>query len=479
MSGLLNLLTEDTLYGANGIPGSKSLKDSRSFRSGGPLLGPRVSFSKNGVNFDDPQNLIADPNFEHGRDHGQGGLIDSIVRGGLSVSQDRRDIDLKRIGNFLLTNNGIQWIATQVALQSQNKRKNQRIFNLGVNTLQSVATAGISNVKRQGLLSLGGFDVAGALGARQGYIDDKEFDSPISGSTETIGGRLREIKYNLGDPGKISPAKGFNKLFEEVNNPFAESPHTNYDQYNISAIDKLNAMPIVYDSIVGSEAGFIEDNSKDFVKFRFEVLNFEGLYGNASTEPVIIAFRAYLDTLSDSFNAQHNEFKYNGRGEPFYTYKNFGRKINIGFKIAAQTRFEMQPLYNKLNFLAAQTAPNYSPGQGRIRTPYMNLTLGNWFRKLPGVLKSVNLTWQKNYPWEIKADTGEAGKDNAQKQVPHVLDVSVSFQPIHNFVPTNSPLSEFIGVQDWLESPKTALQWAESTNAGIPTAPINLNQNNG
>ena len=50
----------------------------------------------------------------------------------------------------------------------------------------------------------------------------------------------------------------------------------------------------------------------------------------------------------------------------------------------------------KLNFLVSQTAPNYS-STGRIRTPYMRLTLGDYFHRIPGVLTSVGINWNKDY----------------------------------------------------------------------------------
>ena len=440
---LLDLLKEPTLYdlSSSGKPGSKGLKDPRPWRDGGPLLGRRVSWSSSGVNIDNPNELLANPNFEHGFPHVKGGLIDSIVRGGISTAEDRRSLDAKRITNFLLTPNGIQFLATQVALQSQNPRKNQRVYNAGINTIQSVATAGLSNVKRQGLLSLGGFDVAEALGARVDYITDEEFDAPIVGSTETIGGRLREINYNLGDPGKITEEKGLNKIISGINNPFADNTK-NYNVRMDAAIDKLNNLPIIKKS-VDDDFSTIENHSKDLVKFKFEVINHDD-----NTANNILSFRAYLENINDNYNANHNEFKYNGRGEPFYIYNKFGRKISVNFKIAAQTRWEMKPLYQKLNYLAAQTAPNYSE-KGRIRTPYLYLTIGNWFSRIPGLITSVGLSWQKNYPWEIKADTGETGLDNDMKILPHVLDVSVNFQPIHSFTPQNAPNAPFIGIGDW------------------------------
>ena len=97
----------------------------------------------------------------------------------------------------------------------------------------------------------------------------------------------------------------------------------------------------------------------------------------------------------------------------------------------------MMPLYRKLNFLASNTAPEYSAG-GRIMTPYMRVTVGSYLNRVPGVIKSIGIKWQKDYPWEISIDSPEGGMDSHMLVLPHVLDVSVGFQPIHNFLPQKS-----------------------------------------
>ena len=83
----------------------------------------------------------------------------------------------------------------------------------------------------------------------------------------------------------------------------------------------------------------------------------------------------------------------------------------------------------------------------------MYLTVGDWFNRLPGVLTSVDLSWQKDYTWEIAIDRqfddneGKIiGKDKNMLVLPHVLDVSVNFLPIHSFAPNNSPTAPFIGI---------------------------------
>jgi hypothetical protein len=98
----------------------------------------------------------------------------------------------------------------------------------------------------------------------------------------------------------------------------------------------------------------------------------------------------------------------------------------------------MMPLYRKLNFLASNTAPEYNKTSGRIMTPYIRLTVGSYLNRVPGVITGIGISWQKDYPWEISIDSPEKGMDSHMLVLPHVLDVSVSFQPIHNFLPQKS-----------------------------------------
>ena len=173
------------------------------------------------------------------------------------------------------------------------------------------------------------------------------------------------------------------------------------------------------------------EGARDLIRFRFEAIDSDN-----PTKSDTMIFRAFLDDLSDDYKASHNSINYNGRAEDFYTYKSFQRNISFSFKVAAQSRHEMMPIYRKLNYLASNTAPEYS--NGRIRTPFMRLTVGGWLDRLPGVLSSVNLKWQKDYPWEIAIDSPENGMDSHMLVLPHVLDVSVNYLPIHNFLPQKS-----------------------------------------
>jgi len=220
----------------------------------------------------------------------------------------------------------------------------------------------------------------------------------------------REERIGLGNPGSVP------------------NPSSN------TTVDLINAL-----DLFKSDGDFNSDHVRDLIRFRIEAIN-----PNNPLNTNVMVFRAFIDSMNDNFNANYNEFNYNGRGESFYTYNNFNRNIDFSFKIAAQSSGEMKPLYRKLNYLLSNTAPEYNITSGRMMTPFMRLTMGAYFDRLPGVITNVGITWQKDYPWEITLDAPEGGSTSGLFVLPHVLDINVSYQPIHDFLPQKSEQSPFI-----------------------------------
>lgn len=150
----------------------------------------------------------------------------------------------------------------------------------------------------------------------------------------------------------------------------------------------------------------------------------------ATGNPEFLYFRAYLDSMSDSYNGEWSGTRYIGRAEELYNYTGFKRGLQFSFKIAAHSQDELIPLYQKLNRLVGTTAPTYDKGLF-MQGVFSKITIGDYVQKLPGFFTSVDLTWQTAYPWEIK----KADELGDSIRVPHILDVSVSFQPVHDFAP--------------------------------------------
>lgn len=233
----------------------------------------------------------------------------------------------------------------------------------------------------------------------------------------------RETRINLGDQGAINVDDAYQAARRA--NAYTTS------SLNKEEVDKLNALDIQTERLDGTE------EARDLAKFFFEVITPESSR--------FLYFRAFITSLDDSYTGNWDPVKYVGRGEEFYTYGGFSRDINIGFKIAAATRSEMRPLYRKMVYLASTTAPTYSQ-EGFMRGTFVKLSLGSYFNQLPGVLTSVKYTWNTDYPWEIALSEPEGGEGGVQ-ELPMVMDCSISFKPIHNFVPQTG-LYNYITSQD-------------------------------
>lgn len=171
------------------------------------------------------------------------------------------------------------------------------------------------------------------------------------------------------------------------------------------------------------------EQKRDLIKFGFDVI------GNDSGNPFAsFNFRAFLTGYSDNHQSQWDAKRYTGRGENFYTYQGFDRSVNFNFKIAAQSKQEMKPLYNKLNGLLSTLYPDYNK-QGFMRGNIVRLTVGDLFTRTPGILESLNLTVNDEYPWEIAFNSPEGGDNRDMLEVPQIIDVAVSFKPILTDLP--------------------------------------------
>jgi hypothetical protein len=157
-------------------------------------------------------------------------------------------------------------------------------------------------------------------------------------------------------------------------------------------------------------------NIRDLVKFRIQSVN----YDNPGLGKWMI-FRAYLTQFSDGVNAQWNDIKYAGRGDKFYIYDGFTRSVNIGFKVAALSAQEMQPMYQKLNYLMGNLMGSYE--NNVLHGALVKMTVGNWFDGQDGILNSLTYTVPQESPWEIAINDTEL-------ILPHIVDVQMTFTPI-------------------------------------------------
>ena len=152
-------------------------------------------------------------------------------------------------------------------------------------------------------------------------------------------------------------------------------------------------------------------------------------------ERTYLNFEANLESYDDSYSGNWSGAQYVGTGEQFYTYTGFTRDINFAFKVVARKADDLRYIYSKLNVLCSSTAPTYDGGNYFMRGTLGSITIGDLVSNQVGFFKSVKISWKTDYPWEIgnvhSSWKGQIGTKIIR--VPHLLDVSVSFTPIHYF----------------------------------------------
>lgn len=228
-----------------------------------------------------------------------------------------------------------------------------------------------------------------------------------------------ETRVNLGDPGS--------SLVNRSNYGTGDP--------NRAGVDKINSLYLYKSSNVTKDA-----RKNDLVKFRIAVIDPDN-----PVESTFVHFRAYIDNMSDSFNAGWDEFRYLGRGESFYNYQGFTRSMSLGWTVFAQSKQELSIMYQKLNYLASTLAPNYSD-PGFIRGNIHKLTVGGYVYEYPGIITSLNFDIPDNSPWEIAIPTKRSSQNQDEgtpqitedinvKELPHMIKVKMEFKPINEFLP--------------------------------------------
>jgi len=275
------------------------------------------------------------------------------------------------------------------------------------------------------------------------------------GNTNKIGDFRKNIKGEraLGVPD--SPNYGVDNIEQRVNLGNPGGPFRNLKDYskglvlnnptNIDSVGAANGFSfdkITWSTIYNSNSDRLNitqetrNNLRDLVQFRMGVIN-----NNNPSKSTFMHFRAFLDQISDNYSSNWDPTKYIGRGENFYTYSGFDRKVSLGWTVAAQSKAELIPMYRKLNYLASICTPDYSP-DGYMRGNIITLTIGGYFYEQPGIITSLNYEMNSdNETWEIGIDT-DGVRDSTVKELPHIIRVTgFNFIPIHTFVPRKQKFS--------------------------------------
>lgn len=317
------------------------------------------------------------------------------------------------------------------------------------------------------------------LGAtKENFGKSKKFNGDYVNSivTQNVNGFI-PIPLNLLDTGSLGENKDFRKVKQGLVETFNILPSTNYEKWNMEdrigvsrartfyertqnteyyndvpdASDKVNKIGLFYANDLVLEKDFTKIDSlgnqitnsqiRDIIKFRFKSID-----NDNPQKGIYMVFRAYLTDFSDQMAAKWNPYTYAGRGENFYLYESFTNTITFGFMLAASSRSEMKPMYQKLNYLKSTLSPDYR--DNKMRGNLMQVTIGDYVKYQPGIITDLKIVVEDDYNWEIAIDSIEKEADIEQHELPQILKCSATFIPIYNFLPTKSASSPFIGIDD-------------------------------
>ena len=234
------------------------------------------------------------------------------------------------------------------------------------------------------------------------------FDTETRDYTDRLVNKISRV--GIGDPGKRNRNRSSLYLSDS------------------STIDKVAALPLYKGKVAD-----LKSHSRDFIRFRFEVLDNQAT--GDETSSTYVHFRAFLGAITDNFQGTWSPTQFIGRGDKFHSYTGFGRDISLTFTVHPQSREEMKAMYQKLTYLASTLAPDYSGAGGYMKGNITKLTIGSYFYRIPGFITSLTYTVPENASWEIAFDQPEKGQEQDQMEVPRHFDVQLNFIPIHNFAP--------------------------------------------
>ena len=237
--------------------------------------------------------------------------------------------------------------------------------------------------------------------------------------SKTLSYRTQNIekRVNLGSPGKRGNKSSYVIGKRDENGKV------------IGPTDKLNALPLYK-----SEGVLSNEITNDLVKFRIGVID-----NDDPSKKTYIHFRAFIQGMNDSYSSKWSGTQFVGRGEELYRYGGFSRSISLSWTVVAQSKQELIPMYQKLNYLASTMAPDYST-DGYMRGNLVSLTIGGWLFEQVGFIEGISYDIPDDSPWEIAigdgVDNSGSFNDSSVKEMPHRIEVSgFKFTPIQSFVP--------------------------------------------
>jgi hypothetical protein len=367
---------------------------------------------------------------------------------------------------------------------------NQGFIYLPMETLRSIGGGGgtpsLDNGNRTYTFKPSSTDLTATADIPQVPSENVEFDLRKDDFREFKNIAVRDVDFS-GNSTKYYtlPSSKYRKLNLEtrIGVPRVRTPQQRVDYTSeANTADRINAISLYYSAGPAESAVDINGNPvnnenlpnssiRDIIKFRIKILdNDKRPSGRGNNFGVYIVFRAYISNIRRNIVSKWDAYKYVGRGESFYAYDGFTETITYSFVIAASSRAEMKPLYQKLNYLISSMAPDYK--DHLMRGNIAELTIGDFVLYQPGIITNFDMNIDEDSNWEIalqEPDTGLTGTDTDMHELPQLIKCNMTFIPIYNFLPRKSSEAPFIGI-DGLTEKKEGKMWLKDTNSLLKTS---------
>ena len=132
-------------------------------------------------------------------------------------------------------------------------------------------------------------------------------------------------------------------------------------------------------------------------------------------------FRGTVTGLTETFSPSWDSVKFSGRADQGYKYNTFERSVTFNFQMWATSRYEMKPIYEKLEALSTFTMPEYQGSKG-YQGMLTKFTLGDLYVDKISFIDSLTYTFSDDAPWDANLDNSDLGV------MPMGVDVAIGFK---------------------------------------------------
>ncbi len=366
----------------------------------------------------------------------------------LGVPINRMVTDTLRITKFLTSPKGLAFIAAQNFLGSnsksvfigntiglsgkkeskllQSRQRFKQTFNPASTLLQTFGRAGFGPVglvdKTEPDLGLGIFEV-NEYGGKGTTVGPNNFNDTFNAAGLDGGFGFKQF----GD-GLQALAKGAAGVPSEAKRVFKGDG------------DVMTLAPMLKGATLGEISvggtgidGFSNSNFGEFLPDTEVEKNGMPFYFKDLRDNTYIFFRAYIEGLTENISPSYAPHNYIGRSEPVWVYERAEREISMTLKLVAQTRKELDKIYEKMDRLTSLCYPKYITDDygNRMKPPITRLRLGELFgsnkntQGLMGYVKSVSYSVDNSATYETEAGS----------RVPRHVNATIGYQVIHDEAP--------------------------------------------